>query len=120
MQEAIIVIVAAVIAIAGFISYKRYTKGSSCCGELEKAEKSISVKGRKKSEYPYKTELSISGMTCINCARRIENALNRSEDILAKVDLGKNLAYIRTKNEPDVKKLCSTIAEAGYGAKLKR
>lgn len=120
MTEAVIIIL--LIAVIAFSAYKTVTKlrkGGGCCGEHEQAEKSVTVKDRNKQNYPYSAELKISGMTCSNCAKRVENALNSTEGIWARVDLNSNTAHIRMKHETDVRMLCGIVAGAGYMAEEK-
>ena len=119
MTAVLIIILAAVIMYAVYQTVKKFRKGGGCCGEFEKSEKRTAVKDRNKSHYPYSVVLSIGGMTCENCARRVENALNSLEGVWAKVDLNSGTAKIYSKNEMDKKELCSIIAKAGYNAELK-
>ena len=113
-QAVIIVILAAVTACGGYLSCKRLTKGGGCCGEHEAAEKTVTVQDRDRSHYPYSAEMKIDGMTCRNCARRVENSLNSEEGIWARVDLNSSTARILSKNEIDKRRLKSIIAAAGY------
>ena len=119
IEAVIIIILFTVIAFGTYHTIKKFRKGGGCCGEHEAAEKQISVKDKNKSHYPYSVDLKISGMTCQNCAKRIENALNSLDGIWAKVDLNSNSAHILMKQETDIKQLCSVIAKTGYSAERK-
>ena len=58
--------------------------------------------------------LKIEGMSCKNCAIRIENAFNEQEGFYAKVDLGKKSALIRLKVPAAEEMLEQTVSRAGY------
>ena len=62
--------------IAAFITgaaaaYRRFTKGSSCCGDIAPSERSDYARDKNKSHYPFGTELVIEGMICENCAKKV-------------------------------------------------
>src|SRR6476620_1284094 len=69
-----------------------------------------------------KTELSIQGMTCSNCARHVTEALQSTPGVAnAAVDLAENRATITWKPDttPALDALLSSVREAGYdGAPL--
>ncbi|MBR3143340.1 MAG: heavy-metal-associated domain-containing protein [Clostridiales bacterium] len=53
-------------------------------------------------------------MHCANCARRVENAFNKENGLLAKADTGQKKVSVWSKSqlgEPFVRKL---VADAGY------
>lgn len=56
----------------------------------------------------------IGGMTCENCARRVENALNSLEGVWADVRISNHQATIHTKKKPDEAALRQTMQNAGY------
>lgn len=65
-----------------------------------------------------KTELSIQGMTCQNCARHVTEALQGTPGVAsAAVDLGANRASVVWKDDiqPAVESLIASLREAGYG-----
>ena len=95
-------------------SVRKARRGGGCCGEREQTEARVSIQDRNKSHYPYQVELQISGMTCENCARRVENALNGIDGVWAKVDLGSRRARVLMKTEPDEKRIRETVSAAGY------
>lgn len=111
----IIVLIVAVIVVFGSISYiKKLKKGGDCCPEHEEATKSVKVKDRDKSHYPYEAKLAIDGMSCNNCVRNVENALNALDGTWATVSLEDNMATVLLKNPPDIEKLSKAVADAGY------
>ena len=111
----IIVLIVAAIVVFGSINYiKKLKKGGDCCPEHEEATKSIKVKDRDKSHYPYEAKLAIDGMSCNNCVRNVENALNALDETWATVSLEDNMATVLLKNPPDIEKLSKAVADAGY------
>lgn len=111
----IIVLIVAAIVVFGSINYiKKLKKGGDCCPEHEEATKSIKVKDRDKSHYPYEAKLAIDGMSCNNCVRNVENALNALDGTWATVSLEDNMATVLLKNPPDIEKFSKAVADAGY------
>ncbi len=101
-------------AAAVYLIVRRAKRGSACCGTPSETVRRISVKDKNKAHYPFTAELSVSGMMCENCARKVENALNGLEGIWAKADLGKHTATVRCQSEPDTNTLREAVREAGY------
>lgn len=114
LEAAIIIIIAAAVVFAIFRMIKKARHGGGCCGEHETAERKTAVKDRNKTHYPYMVTLRIEGMTCENCARRAENALNSLDGIWANVDIGSHKAKVRSKNPIDNRLLIKSITDAGY------
>ena len=111
----IITMIIAVIAIFGLVNYIiKLKKGGDCCPEHEEATKSVKVKDRDKSHYPYEAKLAIDGMSCGNCVRNVENALNSLEGTWASVSLEDNQATVLLKSPPDIEKLSKAVSDAGY------
>ena len=111
----IIVLIVAAIVVFGSISYiKKLKKGGDCCPEHEEATKSVKVKDKDKAHYPYEAKLAIDGMSCNNCVRNVENALNALDGTWATVSLEDNMATVLLKNPPDIEKLSKAVADAGY------
>lgn len=113
MGNAIIVIILVLIGIGAVKSYlKRISSG--CCGGGAEKEKKIEVADREKTNYSHCVTLGISGMSCENCRRHAENALNSMDGVWAEVDLENGSACVRMKTRiPDIE-LRRVIAEAGY------
>jgi len=111
----IIVLIVAAIVVFGSINYiKKLKKGGDCCPEHEETTKSVRVNDRDKSHYPYEAKLAIDGMSCNNCVRNVENALNALDGTWATVSLEDNMATVLLKNPPDIEKLSKAVADAGY------
>lgn len=114
---ATIIITALIILAAiygGYSYYKKLRFGGGCCGEREAAEKKVKVADKDKSHYPYTAFLKIDGMTCSNCVRRVENALNRLDGVWATIQLEQNTALVRMKQPLDDQILRSAVREQGY------
>ena len=115
MPEVILILLlAALLAAAVILTVKKLRRGGGCCGEHAPAEKRLAVRDKHRAHYPHEAVLQIGGMTCENCARRVENALNALEGTWAKVDLGAGTAHVRLKEPPDTQLLRRTVAAAGY------
>lgn len=103
-----------VVVAAAVVARRRATRGSACCGEREAAPVRSRVADRSRSHYPYETTLSIGGMTCENCAIRVENALNALPGTWASVSISDHRATVRTKEAPDERTLRAAVSQAGY------
>lgn len=110
----VIAILVLVIALAVYSTIHRIRYGSSCCGERDPAEKKIKVADRNIYNYPYTYTLHVDGMHCANCARRVENALNRLEGRWATADVGRKEVLLRSKREETENEIGSVIDSAGY------
>lgn len=114
MNTLITLLLLAVLAGAAIASVRRFRKGSTCCGTHPKAVKRVGISDRDPAHYPYTVMLKLSGMTCVNCARRVENALNQTDGIWASVDIGSHSAKVRLTHAPDTTVLRRIVADAGY------
>ena len=92
----------------------RSRKGGGCCGEHESAEKKVTVSDRNKAHYSYAVLLQIGGMTCENCARKVENALNLLDGTWAVVSISGGSAKVLSKTPPDEAALREAVRGAGY------
>ena len=110
------ILLAALLIMAGYLTWKKLHRGGGCCGEHEVSVRRIAVADKDKTHYPYQVALAIGGMTCQNCAVRVENALNALDGTWARVSLDTQTARILTKQTPDIPALCRAVAKAGYAA----
>ena len=92
----------------------RSRKGGGCCGEHESAEKKVTVSDRNKAHYPYAVLLQIGGMTCENCARKVENALNLLDGTWTVVSISGGSAKVLSKTPLDEAALREAVRGAGY------
>jgi copper chaperone CopZ len=101
MTEKLIIIAGILLiayAVYATVQKARGKSGSSCCGGPE-AVLPKPVADTDESHYPYKYYVSIDGMMCSNCAAKVENAINKSGDVWANVDLGRKRAEVLSKSE---------------------
>lgn len=115
MGTTIIALIVILICVYGVYSYvRKLRRGGSCCGEQEALEKKVRVEDKDRSHYPYTFVLTIDGMTCSNCVRRVENALNRLQGVWAQVDLGSRTATLYLKQLLPEETLRRAVRETGY------
>ena len=117
MATVIICIILLVICIFGVKSYAgKLSHG--CCGGASDAVKRKKPQDEDISHYPYSYVIEIDGMTCKNCAARIENAFNTDDsgNYYAKVNLGTKKAFVHTKHVTPETELGRIVARTGYTA----
>lgn len=87
-----------------------------CCGGGSDAVKRQKPSDGDVSHYPHTYEIGIEGMSCQNCAARIENAFNTAEsgNYYAAVKLGKKLAVVHAKQTVPPEELRRIVVQAGY------
>ena len=115
MGTAIILLVLVGICVIALASVRKRIKyGSSCCGTHDAPLKKIKVHDKKASNYPYTYTLTVDGMHCSNCARRVENVLNSKDGVWATVYLEKKSVLVRAKTSIENAELSRIVSEAGY------
>lgn len=115
MANIIIVLILAAAVGYGIYSFVHHLRcGGGCCGEHEAAAKKVRVADRDRSHYPHRLVLGVDGMTCQNCQRHVENALNTLPDTLAEVNLGAQNVTVWTKADADEEVIRKAIRDAGY------
>ena len=115
MGTFIVICILILIIILALLSIrKRILYGSACCGGHDAPPAKIRVHDKNKSHYPYTYVLSVDGMHCSNCSRRIENALNIMNGVWAKADLETKKVTVRSKTELNAEEISAKINEAGY------
>lgn len=90
----------------------RHFKGdSSCCGGGDRVSRS-----KKSLDGPViRTEtIRIEGMHCANCARRVEDALEAVDGVVADVSFRDGKARVRCDRVVDEELLRQAVADAGY------
>lgn len=114
MGTAIICLIIVIICVLGIKSYtKRLTSG--CCGGGGDAVKKTKPKDTDISHYPYTSKILITGMTCKNCARRIENAFHELDGVWAEANAQKGYAVVHMKEKMDDAELRRIVSRTGYG-----
>ena len=104
----VLILVAAVgYGIYSFIHHLRH--GGGCCGEHDAPAKKVCF-----APYPPRLVMGVDGMTCQNCQRHVENALNTLPDTLAEVNLSARNVTVWTKADADEEVIRKAIRDAGY------
>ena len=111
MQDYIIIGILLAIIVIAVIRTKKHFKGGGCCGSGSSA-----IRSRKTLSAPKLGEkvLTIEGMHCENCEIRVENALNRLEDVACRVSLKKKTATVSYSAEVSDELLKNTVERMGY------
>lgn len=114
MVNVILLAVLAAALIFGARSYAGHV-AHGCCGVGGgDAHHHVRVKDKNPAHYPSAVELAVSGMTCENCARRVEDALNGIGGVWARVDRARGAALVRMKSPVPQDELRRVVAQAGY------
>ena len=115
MATIIVILAILLIAFAVYNTIKkmRGKAKSSCCGgpEVKTIKK---VADTDESHYPYRYEVGIEGMHCSNCARAVENALHEKDGLWATVELGRNRAIVRAKQEMTESDFAKALQNTSY------
>lgn len=112
MTTAIIIVMLVGACVVAVRSYaKKLSRG--CCGAGGDKERKV-TKTADLSEFRYSYSVKISGMSCKNCAVRIENAFNRQEGIFARVDFKRSTAVVYTKEPLPEIYVRQTVVGLGY------
>ena len=115
MANIIIVLILVALVGYGIYSYVHHlTRGGGCCGERDAAAKKVKVEDHNKAHYPHILVMGVDGMTCQNCQRHVENALNTLPDTLAEVNLSARNVTVWTKADADEEVIRKAIRDAGY------
>ena len=98
----LIVAVIAVLVIAGLKETIKHAKGEgACCGGGNTAsdeEPTVVLSGK----IVTRMNVYIDGMHCMNCKNSVTRSLQKLDQVSAKVDLKKNMAYVEsTRNVGD-------------------
>ena len=108
----IICIIIIVIGACAILSCKKKLKSGCCCNGC--CDIKIAPSDTDTSHYAYKSIILIDGLTCQHCAVTIENAFNRREGYMAKVNLRKNQAELWSKEIADADDIRRTLSVMGY------
>lgn len=109
------VILAVVMAFALVSTARKATRGGGCCPEREAKEKRVKIQDKNRHHYPHSVVLRVDGMTCGNCVRRVENALNSMEGVWAdEVLLAEGKVHVLSKSQPDTMTMKQRLNKAGY------
>ena len=86
---------------------------NTCCGTGGTVE-AKKVADTDESHYPYRYRLDVTGMSCSNCARNVENHINDIGGTWARVDLAKNKATVLSKEVRTESDFADALAGTGY------
>ena len=115
MANVIIVLILVVAVVYGIYNYVHHLNhGGGCCGEHDAPARKVKAADTNKSHYPHRLVMGVDGMTCQNCQRHVENALNILPDTLAEVDLRAQKVTVWTKADADEDAIRQAIRDAGY------
>lgn len=84
-----------------------------CCGTEGDDEKASETKVDL-SECKYKYTVKVGGMSCKNCAAKIENAFNRKDGLYAKADFKSGTAEIYSNADVSEFTIRQTVVGFGY------
>ena len=115
MANVIIILILVVAVVYGIYNYVHHLNhGGGCCGEHDAPARKVKAADTNKSHYPHRLVMGVDGMTCQNCQRHVENALNILPDTLAEVDLRAQKVTVWTKADADEDAIRQAIRDAGY------
>ena len=115
MANIIIVLILVVAVVYGIYNYVHHLNhGGGCCGEHDAPARKVKAADTNKSHYLHRLVMGVNGMTCQNCQRHVENALNILPDTLAEVDLRAQKVTVWTKADADEDAIRQAIRDAGY------
>lgn len=99
------------IIVAAILRANKHFQSGGCCGSG-----STTIRDKKTLTAPKIGEkvMVIEGMHCENCAIRVENALNRLDGVLCKVNLKKKLAVVSFSQAVQEPVLKETVEKLGY------
>ena len=109
MGDFIIIAIIGLLVVIGVISGRKHFKNGGCCGGES------TVKSKKKLNKVIGTRtVKIEGMTCENCANRVEWAINDIDGLVGKVNLKKHQAVVSMEKDVDNAVIKAAIEKAGY------
>lgn len=115
MANVIIVLILVVAVVYGIYNYVHHLNhGGGCCGEHDAPARKVKAADTNKSHYLHRLVMGVDGMTCQNCQRHVENALNAMADTLAEADLSAQKVTVWTKADADEDAIRQAIRDAGY------
>ena len=114
MGTVIVVIVLIVIVLFAMRGSFKHMKGEGgCCGGSAPKK----VKKQKLTQVAETKTMKIEGMTCDNCRKRVENALNSLTGVNASVNLSRKEAVVKMEKALSDEILKKAVEELGYQVK---
>lgn len=78
-------------------------------------QKNLEIEHKSETEDFMKTIVTIEGMCCEHCAKRVEEKLSTAKNVVSiDVKLKKNIAVIRSREELSTDEITALITDAGY------
>lgn len=111
MENVIIIVILAIILIFALLRTVKHFKGGGCC-----SSGSTTIRDKKTLYDPILGEkiLTIEGMSCENCEIRVQNALNRLDGVLCKVNWRKKTAILSYSADISDEIFRKTVENLGY------
>lgn len=113
VSTVIVCLIIIVIAFFSIISYIKKLSNGCCASSVDKVER-IKPMNRRKGSYPYSKIVEIGGMSCKNCAIKVENAFNSLDGYYAKVDIKGNKVLILMMRPTDDDTIREIVKKSGY------
>ena len=109
-MDYIIIAVLVIIAVIAVLRTVKHFKGGGCCGS------GGTIRDKKTLSEPKIGEktIHIEGMSCENCEIRVENALNRFDNVSCKVSHKKKQAVVSYSAEVSNEVLKAVVEKLGY------
>ncbi len=114
MESPATIVVAALTAIvllSAVITIFRH-RGGGCCSHGGR-ERRVRVADRNPANYPYSVRLTVEGMSCIHCRRKVENELNAKGTLWAEANRKEGTALVRMKELLPDEALRRIVSRAG-------
>lgn len=110
MENAIIIAILVVVVVIALLRAKKHFRGG-CCGSGGNT-----IRSKKALTQPKLGEkvLTVEGMHCENCQARVENALNRLDGVVCKVNLRKKTATVSYSVPVSDEQLKAPLEKLGY------
>lgn len=111
MENGIIVGIILIMVVFALLRAKKHFAGGGCCGSG-----SNTIRSRKTLTSPKIGEkrMLVEGMHCANCQARVENAVNRLDGVICRVDLRKKTATVSYSKEVSDAALKEVVEKLGY------
>lgn len=124
MFDIIVLAAIAALVLVGVVRMKAQAEGKrSCCSDNtchpQKTFRSVSGIDTDPCHYAHHTKLTIQGMTCEACEKRVKRALEHlgsgtTPSVFAEVDADTNTAFVHSKEPLDTQAAATVVYEAGY------
>ena len=111
MENFIIIAILLAIVVFALLRAKKHFKGGGCCGS---GSNTIRIKKTLDAPQIGQKTMTIEGMICENCEIRVENVLNRLDNVAASVSWKKGKAVVAYSAEVADDVLRTAVEKMGY------